>query len=26
MPLVRVRALVSVQLPKEEASPPQGLA
>ena len=26
MPLVQVRALVSVQLPLEEASPPQGLA
>ena len=26
MPLVRVRALVSVQLPREEVSPPQGQA
>lgn len=26
MPLVQVRALVSVQLPREEVSPPEGLA
>jgi hypothetical protein len=26
MPLVQVRALVSVQLPPEEVSPPQGQA